>query len=78
MRNPARSGDEAIDLHEVIDWLDLIEGRYRESGAEEAFATLRELRAKLGSRRNRPAKDPSSVEAFRAAWLRRVEQILTR
>jgi hypothetical protein len=78
MHDPARSGEEAVDLREVIYWLDLIEGRYRERGAEEALATLRELRANLGNERVRQPKGPSSVEAFRAAWLQRVERILTR
>ena len=63
---------------EIRYWLDTIEGRYREHGADEALETLREFRSSLDGKRSSRVKAAASVDSYRASWLQRVERILAR
>ena len=78
MYDNARANRDAVDLEEVLDWLDTIEGRYREHGADKALETLREFRSSLDGKRPSRVRVAASVDSYRVSWLQRVERILAR
>ena len=78
MNDPRHIAERAVELQEVLDWMEAVEERYRNEGPDEAIALLREFRKSLGAGGRRSAGRVPDAAEWRASWLRRVARLLSR